>query len=122
MCSKRCAKPDFPGSTSLRDPVCTTTKMVTRFGESVGMVTRRSPFGRSCWVYANGNVFTCALSTATAARARRKILQIIPREYHPEIALPRFTERFSFLSSHWRNPLTLVFKRSLRLEYAQVQK
>ena len=42
-CSKKCAKPDFPGSTSLREPVCTGICTLTRLGNPVGTTMTLSP-------------------------------------------------------------------------------
>jgi hypothetical protein len=46
MCSKKWAKPDLPGSTSLRDPVWTGIWSETRFGKPVGTTMTLRPFGR----------------------------------------------------------------------------
>ena len=45
MCSKKWAKPDLPGSTSLRDPVCTGICSDTMFGKPVGTTMTFRPFG-----------------------------------------------------------------------------
>src|SRR5215211_8031463 len=45
MCSKKCAKPDLPGSTSLREPVCTGIRSETRFGNPVGTTMTLRPLG-----------------------------------------------------------------------------
>ena len=45
MCSKKCAKPDLPGSTSLREPVWTGICSDTRLGKPVGTTITRRPFG-----------------------------------------------------------------------------
>ena len=45
MCSKKCAKPDLPGSTSLREPVCTGICSETIFGKPVGTTITLRPFG-----------------------------------------------------------------------------
>ena len=44
-CSKKCAKPDFPGSGSLRDPVCIVMKTETMLGKPVGTTITFNPFG-----------------------------------------------------------------------------
>src|SRR6478672_9011804 len=45
MCSKKCANPVFPGSTSFRDPVCTGIWIETMFGNPVGTTMTLSPLG-----------------------------------------------------------------------------
>ncbi len=45
MCSKKCAKPDLPGSTSLREPVWTGICSDTMLGKPVGTTITRRPFG-----------------------------------------------------------------------------
>ena len=45
MCSKKWAKPDLPGSTSLREPVWTGIWTDTMFGNPVGTTMTFSPFG-----------------------------------------------------------------------------
>src|SRR5512142_2029933 len=45
MCSKKCANPVFPGSTSFRDPACTGIWIETMFGNPVGTTMMRSPLG-----------------------------------------------------------------------------
>src|SRR5262245_31314889 len=45
MCSKKWANPDLPGSTSLREPVCTGIWIDTRFGKPVGTTITLRPFG-----------------------------------------------------------------------------
>ena len=46
MCSKKWAKPDLPGSTSLREPVCTGICSETMFGKPVGTTMTFRPLGR----------------------------------------------------------------------------
>ena len=46
MCSKKWAKPDLPGSTSFREPVCTGIWIETMFGKPVGTTMTFRPFGR----------------------------------------------------------------------------
>ena len=48
MCSKKCAKPDLPGSTSLREPVCTGICSETTFGKPVGTTMTRSSLASVC--------------------------------------------------------------------------
>jgi hypothetical protein len=55
MCSKKWAKPDLPGSTSLRDPVCTGMCTETRLGKPVGTTMTFSPLGSSFSVALNGS-------------------------------------------------------------------
>ena len=45
MCSKKWAKPDLPGSTSLREPVCTGICSDTMFGNPVGTTITFRPLG-----------------------------------------------------------------------------
>src|SRR5439155_2442249 len=54
-CSKKCAKPDFPGSTSLREPACTAILKLTRFGNPVGRTMTFSPLGSVDSVASNGS-------------------------------------------------------------------
>ena len=56
MCSKKCAKPDLPGSTSLREPVSTGICTETMFGNPVGTTITSSPFGRVLVVALNGRM------------------------------------------------------------------
>jgi hypothetical protein len=53
-CSKKCAKPDLPGSTSLRDPAWTTIWTLTRFGNPVGTTITLRSFGSVVSVASNG--------------------------------------------------------------------
>jgi hypothetical protein len=53
-CSKKCANPLFPGSTSLRDPVWTGIWIETMFGNPVGTTITRSPLGSVASVALNG--------------------------------------------------------------------
>ena len=51
ICSKKWAKPDLPGSTSLRDPTETGICSETMSGKPVSTTMTRSPLGRSrMWV------------------------------------------------------------------------
>src|SRR5215208_2083815 len=54
MCSKKCAKPDFPGSISLRDPVRTGICTETMFGNPVGTTITFRPLGSVRSVAWNG--------------------------------------------------------------------
>src|SRR5690606_1499375 len=54
MCSKKCAKPDLPGSTSLRDPVSTGICSETMFGQPVGTTITTRPFGSGLRVRSSG--------------------------------------------------------------------
>ena len=56
MCSKKWAKPDLPGSTSLREPVCTGICSETMFGKPVGTTMTFRPFGRVFSVAWNGRM------------------------------------------------------------------
>src|SRR5512140_314806 len=71
MCSKKWAKPLFPGSTSLREPVWTGICSETRLGKPVFTMIARRPLGSSrsraskgitlrpeVWLWVNGNSFT----------------------------------------------------------------
>ncbi len=60
MCSKKWAKPDLPGSTSLREPVCTGIVTDTRFGKPVGTTITFRPLAR---------VFSVALKGRTSLPA-----------------------------------------------------
>src|SRR3954469_22909630 len=79
-CSKKCAKPDLPGSTSLRDPVWTGIWMLTRFGKPVGTMMTLRPLLRVVSVAWNGRTSLDALdwadsievmATATGSAATR---------------------------------------------------
>src|SRR3954471_22345371 len=63
-CSKKCANPDLPGSTSLRDPVWTGIWMLTRLGKPVGTTITFSPLASVVSVARNGrtsrDAFDCA--------------------------------------------------------------
>src|SRR4249920_2594522 len=63
-CSKKWAKPDLPGSTSLREPVWTGIWMLTRFGKPVGTTMTLRPLARVVSVARNGrtsrDAFDCA--------------------------------------------------------------
>jgi hypothetical protein len=48
MCSKKCAKPVTPGSTSSREPVRTTDQYETRPSAGIGTSSTFSPLG-STW-------------------------------------------------------------------------
>ena len=54
MCSKKWAKPDLPGSTSLREPVCTGICRETMLGNPVGTTITTRPFGSVLSVTARG--------------------------------------------------------------------
>ena len=73
MCSKKWAKPDLPGSTSLREPVCTGMCTETRFGNPVGTTMTFRPLGSSFSVALNGStsppVAGLAVGAAWAAPA-----------------------------------------------------
>src|SRR5471032_1264438 len=60
MCSKKWAKPDLPGSTSLRDPVCTGICKETMLGKPVGTMMIFKPLAR---------VFSVALKGSKSALA-----------------------------------------------------
>jgi hypothetical protein len=50
-CSKRCANPVWPGSTSLRDPVCTTMYVATMFAVVCRHRDQPQALGRSSCEY-----------------------------------------------------------------------
>ena len=54
-CSKKCANPDLPGSTSLRDPVCTGICIDTMFGKPVGTMMTLRPLASVRSVALNGS-------------------------------------------------------------------
>src|SRR5438477_9446600 len=73
MCSKKWAKPDFPGSISLRDPVCTGMYIATMFGKPVGTTMTLRPFGRVFSEAWNGMTSPAAARAATGtSRANRR--------------------------------------------------
>jgi hypothetical protein len=65
MCSKKCANPDLPGSTSLREPVSTGICSDTMFGNPVGTTITFSPFGSVRSVTVKGS--SASASAAVAA-------------------------------------------------------
>ena len=69
MCSKKWAKPDLPGSTSLRDPVCTGICSETMFGKPVGTTITFRPFGSVFSVALNGRMSRAAGCAALAVVA-----------------------------------------------------
>src|SRR5262249_32740867 len=76
MCSKKWAKPDLPGSTSFRDPVCTGIWSETMFGKPVGTTMTRRPFGSVFSAAAKGRMRppggrSVVAFMAPRARARR---------------------------------------------------
>src|SRR6266540_4030882 len=56
MCSKKCANPDLPGSTSLREPVCTGIWRETMLGNPVGTTMTFSPLGSVFSTALNGRM------------------------------------------------------------------
>src|SRR5687768_3040367 len=56
MCSKKCAKPDFPGSTSLRDPTDTAIWSDTTLAKPVGTMMTRRPLASVRSVGAKGRI------------------------------------------------------------------
>src|SRR5437667_6183609 len=56
MCSKKCANPDLPGSTSLRDPVCTGIWSETMLGKPVSTTMTFRRFGSVFSVTGNGKM------------------------------------------------------------------
>src|SRR5207244_3213278 len=74
MCSKKWAKPDFPGSISLRDPVCTGMYMATMFGKPVGTTMTLRPFGRVFSEAGNGMTSTAAGEGAPALQTQAPAL------------------------------------------------
>src|SRR5471032_2506789 len=67
MCSKKWAKPDLPGSTSLREPVCTGICSETIFGKPVGTMMIFKPLARVFSVALNGNKSALAALLALLA-------------------------------------------------------
>ena len=80
MCSKKWAKPDLPGSTSLREPVCTGICSETMFGKPVGTTITLRPLASVFSVALNGS--TCDWRSAVIARERtgasRRTLRFMP--------------------------------------------
>src|SRR6185369_36138 len=60
MCSKKWANPDLPGSTSLRDPVCTGIWRETMLGKPVGTTMTFSPLARVFSVARKGRMSAAA--------------------------------------------------------------
>src|SRR6266540_623685 len=56
MCSKKWANPDLPGSTSLREPVCTGIWSETMLGNPVGTTMTFSPLGSLFSAALNGRM------------------------------------------------------------------
>src|SRR4029079_14946070 len=69
MCSKKWAKPDLPGSTSLRDPVSTGICSETMFGKPVGTTITTRPLGSVVVVALNGSTSSPAALAAAAEAA-----------------------------------------------------
>ncbi len=64
MCSKKCAKPDLPGSTSLREPVCTGICSETMLGKPVGTTMTFRPLGSVFSVALKGRMSPLAWAKA----------------------------------------------------------
>ena len=77
MCSKKWAKPDLPGSTSLRDPVCTGIWMDTMFGKPVGTTMTFRPLGSVCSVALKGRTWAEAV-VVMRKRAAERASRFIP--------------------------------------------
>src|SRR5436190_18999191 len=77
-CSKKCAKPDLPGSTSLREPVCTGIWMLTRFGNPVGTTITFSPLASVRSVALNGRMSPLCASGA-AGRDNATNINAVPK-------------------------------------------
>ncbi len=69
MCSKKCAKPDLPGSTSFREPVWTGIWSETMFGKPVGTTMTFRPFGRVFSVALKGRMSAVAFAVFAAGLA-----------------------------------------------------
>src|SRR5262245_56214777 len=69
MCSKKWAKPDLPGSTSLREPVITGICSDTMFGKPVGTTITLSPFASVRSLASNGRMRPAAPAWAEAFTA-----------------------------------------------------
>ncbi len=80
MCSKKWAKPDLPGSTSLREPVCTGICSETMFGKPVGTTITRRPLASVASVAWNGMMSSaCGLMTLVRVAAPADIATVIAR-------------------------------------------
>jgi len=64
MCSKKCAKPVLPGSTSLREPVCTGICSDTRLGSPVGTTITLRPLASVFSRASKGRMSPAALAAA----------------------------------------------------------
>jgi hypothetical protein len=76
MCSKKCAKPDFPASTSLRLPVHTGIWRLTRPLTPVGITTTRRPLARVFWWMGKGKAALgagAAAMSSVGTRARGRV-------------------------------------------------
>src|SRR5476649_2723588 len=75
MCSKKWAKPDLPGSTSLREPVCTGICSETMLGKPVGTMMIFKPLARVFSVALKGN--KSALAALLALLACRAVVAAV---------------------------------------------
>src|SRR6266496_617370 len=75
MCSKKWANPDLPGSTSLREPVCTGIWRETILGNPVGTTMTFSPLGRLFSAALNGRMLPddAAFAAAPGLSAARLV-------------------------------------------------
>ena len=81
MCSKKCAKPDLPGSTSLREPVSTGICSETMFGKPVGTTMTTSPFGSVFVVALNGRMSEAgSAADPMAGKTARSRVRNAPRK------------------------------------------
>ena len=81
MCSKKCAKPDLPGSISLREPVCIGICSDTRLGNPVLTTTTLSPLGSVFSTVGKGKIsaFLGSAGLAQALVAVRSTAKIVLR-------------------------------------------
>ena len=70
-CSKKCAKPVFPGSISFREPVWTGIWIATMFGKPVGTTITFSPFVRVFSVALKGRTSSAPAAEANAAASMK---------------------------------------------------
>src|SRR6185436_1638902 len=81
MCSKKCAKPDLPGSTSLRDPVCIGICTETMLGKPVGTTMTLRPLGSVFSLALNGRMspVVCAPSDIGSRMAQSAAITSLDR-------------------------------------------
>src|SRR6267143_834710 len=71
MCSKKCAKPDLPGSISLREPARTTVQYATRPGLSNRTATTLRPLSRTVRCVGYGKTFEPPFGASSPQADRR---------------------------------------------------